>query len=494
MNTLIMFIILFTDCFLSQRSVHQSTQAPESQIYEAERAQNNGLVLLDDSTASSGKFLRMRDSGSISWKVLSDTSQWHELIFRYRAYGGEKEENIIRNGFHYAVGFGIAKDWSLCTTRTYLHKGENTVELKEGSGPIDIDYLKSKPVYIKPTIKPLNNIYYREYPRDLFFTVKRFGRHIQSVTCGARNIRFELSDFTFYEDAVVLKIPREEIIKLDTGKNILKIHFNHHETGEVSVQFVETRKPAGLTIIVPDVGHGSSVLMILPTKKTLLIDCGQDWVRDRVVIPLIQRLGIDTIDYFIITHYHRDHDGGDRGKKIINLFHVENVWDYKSFQTGDEFPLEGTHLKIINSYNDGDEENTRSLSFRMNYNGFVYVHGGDTYEMNQRMMMKRFPNEIEAEVFFANHHFHGSMDVGYVRALNPVIVLLQAQEAIYARNAYMDKFKMATENYFIENNMHYIEDLPAIEVGTVIIRVSSKSDWSYETSKITTDTIPFLLK
>jgi hypothetical protein len=469
-NNPILFTILFAIYFLSQSNVYTLAQTSDKHIYEAEAAKYKGLLLLEDSTASSGKYLRMKDTGRIVWNVLTDTSTWHELTFRYRAFGGDKEEYVIRNGYQYAVGFGRCENWNIHKTRTFLHKGLNDVTLKGSDGKIDVDFLKIVPVDIKPTIKPSRNILYRESPCDLFFKINRYGRRIESVRCGIKNLRFEVSDFPAYEDAVMLRVPQEEILKLQNGNNVLQIHFDKN------------------------IEHGASVLMIFPTRKILLVDCGQDWVRDSILIPLFHRNGIDTIDYFIITHYHKDHDSGDKGEKIKNLFHVGKFWDYHSFRAGDEFDLEGTHVKILNSYEDGDEENTRSLSFKMEYNGFVYQHGADTYHTNQQKMMKRFPNDIEAEVFSANHHFHGSIDVDYVRAVNPALVIIQAQEALYARSAYMDTFKGEIEGYFIKNQKRYIEDLPTYEVGTVIVRVNSKADWTYETAKIGTERIPFLFK
>jgi hypothetical protein len=479
---------------MSHSGINILAQISHKQFYKAETANNKGLLLLKDSTASSGKFLRMKDTGSITWNVLTDTSTWYELVFRYRAFGGEKEEYIVRNGYQYAVGFGICDTWNLYRTRTYLQKGANKIELKESWGNIDIDYLEVEPVNIKPTVKPLHNIFYREAPRDLFFKINRFGRQIESVRYGVNNLRFDLSDFPEYEDAVILRIPEEEIAKLGNGNNLLRIYFDNNIYEEVSVRLVDMGKPAGLTIIAPYVDHGASVLIILPTNKILLVDCGQDWVRDSILIPLLHRMGIDKIDYFIITHYHEDHDSGDKGEKVKNLFHVETFWDYHSFRTCDEFELEGTHVKILNSYEDGEDENTRSLSFKMEYKGFVYVHGSDMYAVNQKMIIDRFPDDIEAEVFCANHHFHGSVDVDYLRAVNPAIVIIQAQQAVYARSAYMKRFKNEIEGYLIGNKKRYIEDLPTWEVGTVIVRVNSKADWSYETSKTAGDKIPFLLK
>jgi len=67
------------------------------------------------------------------------------------------------------------------------------------------------------------------------------------------------------------------------------------------------------------------------------------------------------------------------------------VWDYRSFLPGDTFELGGANFKILNSYESGTDENTRSLAFKMEYNGFVYQHGGDNYASNQEKILRKFP-------------------------------------------------------------------------------------------------------
>ncbi|MBN2088317.1 MBL fold metallo-hydrolase, partial [candidate division KSB1 bacterium] len=289
-------------------------------------------------------------------------------------------------------------------------------------------------------------------------------------------------------------ISKEVLSQLTNGNYTLKLKYADHYSLDFKLYVESTPKPAQLVIIAPDVNHGASVLFILPGGKTMLVDCGQDWIRDQIIIPMLDRHKIQKIYYFFLTHYHDDHDGGDSGKKIRKQYHVEKFYDYKSFTTGETFKLDQVEFKILNTFRDGKDENTRSLSFKMEYNDFIYVHGGDIYAENQQKILRNFPDDIEADAYYANHHFHGSVDVDYLRAVNPVIVLVQAQEAIYARSAYMVNFKEEVEKYLIENNERYIEDLPNLEVGTVVIRVNGKNDWTYETYGDTKNVIVPLIK
>jgi beta-lactamase superfamily II metal-dependent hydrolase/predicted extracellular nuclease len=66
---------------------------------------------------------------------------------------------------------------------------------------------------------------------------------------------------------------------------------------------------SGAHIYFVDVGTGASTLVVSPTGKTLLVDGGPPGSGAKIS-GLLATLGIATIDYTVITHYHIDHMGG----------------------------------------------------------------------------------------------------------------------------------------------------------------------------------------
>jgi len=66
---------------------------------------------------------------------------------------------------------------------------------------------------------------------------------------------------------------------------------------------------SGAHIYFVDVGTGASTLIVSPTGKTLLVDGGPPGSGAKIS-GLLATLGIATIDYTVITHYHIDHMGG----------------------------------------------------------------------------------------------------------------------------------------------------------------------------------------
>lgn len=69
-----------------------------------------------------------------------------------------------------------------------------------------------------------------------------------------------------------------------------------------------------LSVFMIDVGQGDSFLIKFPNGKTALVDAGNTTVffdnGERVIVPLLNYLGIKKIDYGIVTHIDSDHYGG----------------------------------------------------------------------------------------------------------------------------------------------------------------------------------------
>ena len=74
-----------------------------------------------------------------------------------------------------------------------------------------------------------------------------------------------------------------------------------------------------LRVIAVDVGQGDCTLVVTPSGRTILVDgggtsdemaAGDTDVGARIVVPLLQYLGINFLDVLVLTHPHGDHVGG----------------------------------------------------------------------------------------------------------------------------------------------------------------------------------------
>src|SRR5262249_22431114 len=80
---------------------------------------------------------------------------------------------------------------------------------------------------------------------------------------------------------------------------------NNIVANKVSAQSASKAK-----IYFVDIGQGAGTLIVSPTGKTLLIDGGPNGAGNAKIVPLLNTLGINKLDFTVLTHYHIDHDGG----------------------------------------------------------------------------------------------------------------------------------------------------------------------------------------
>lgn len=457
-------------------------QGPIAIMFEFESGHYQNLTVENDSLALGGKYLSMKDSGQVVWNVVVPDSAYYSIQCRYRALGGSKEQILLKNRIEIPIGFSMAEEWNTFSQPFFLNKGDNTIGIKSSWGHMDFDYIEIRSFIIEPQISPLKQTIYKSQDCLLVYKVDNFNQPITKVQLNQQNIDFEIKPYPYQEKSVWVEIPNNALNNLSVGECDLEVFF---DVGSVKSRLLvcESVPTHGLTIVVPDVEHGASVLIKLPTGKNMLIDTGKEWVRDSILIPMFKRNGVDTIHTLILTHYHGDHDSGDKGQLIMEEFHVQNFVDYKTYSTGHVWNTDSVSIKILNSYADGLEENKRSLAFTLEYNGFVYNHGGDTYAVNQKRMLHDFGSENKAHIFFANHHFHGSVLPEYIHQVNPDVVLLQAQEAIYARSAFMVNYKIKSEAFLNSQRTRPVETLVALDLGATVISIQDSVNWWYRTYK-----------
>ncbi|MEW6730990.1 MAG: Calx-beta domain-containing protein [Acidobacteriota bacterium] len=82
-------------------------------------------------------------------------------------------------------------------------------------------------------------------------------------------------------------------------------------------------------IFFVDIGQGAGTLIVSPTGKTLLVDAGPNGNGTNKVIPLLNNLGIASVDFTIVTHYHIDHIAGIT--EVLNANRVAGM----AFDNGD---------------------------------------------------------------------------------------------------------------------------------------------------------------
>jgi competence protein ComEC len=131
-------------------------------------------------------------------------------------------------------------------------------------------------------------------------------------------------------------------------------------------------QPRPLDIYWVDVEGGAATLMIAPSGESLLVDAGWE-VGDRDarrIFAVAQQAGLKRIDYFVLSHFHADHEGGLPA--LAKLIPIGRCFDRGDFiepsnqrwrdgylsvcgdrrtilKVGDRIPLKGVQVDIVAS-------------------------------------------------------------------------------------------------------------------------------------------------
>ena len=369
-------------------------------------------------------------------------------------------------------------------------------------------------------VSPQNNVFDKSNPRDLNFVVHHPKPSLEGIYHQGEPIEyqsFSFVDIVVDEKNLILPFTTKIDISqgffagLETGDHELEFRFENGEKRYCYIEIEAKKKNYAMTITNLNVGHGVAVLIQLPNKN-ILIDTGKEkWTKKRV-IPYLLKQGISTIDYLIITHWHDDHCAGL--EEIQSAFGVKQVWynlskqgkkesgfkHSKIFTVGNEFSIDGANFKVLNAARFNKKKylayksknfdgyvgkNNRSLSFNMEFNGFIYSHGGDIYQHAQKAILNTFgENTVRTHVYHGNHHFHGGVSIDYLKKTDPYLFITPANPAAYNRDAYTQQVMSDVVPYLEKNSKRYIENLFDFEVGNIIISVNDSTDWRYETEYI----------
>lgn len=197
-----------------------------------------------------------------------------------------------------------------------------------------------------------------------------------------------------------------------------------------------------------DVGQGDSYLLSLENNN-ILIDTGGMYFRNGIAkyttIPLLKSLGINKLDYLILSHGDYDHMG--EAVNLINNFKVEKV----IFNCGSYNDLEETLIKKLNkkkikyyscinelNINNNkleflntkiyDNENDNSNVIYFNYNNYKFLFMGDAGIEKEKDILDKY-NLKDIDFLKVGHHgSNTSSSKIFIESINPKYSLISVGE------------------------------------------------------------------
>lgn len=237
-----------------------------------------------------------------------------------------------------------------------------------------------------------------------------------------------------------------------------------------------------LDIFFVDVEGGAATLIVSPAGESVLIDSGFPGKRDAARIARVAReeAGLERLDHYVTTHWHRDHVGGIA--ELVRLLPVARYYGHRIpeplpqdiapplvdawrsvatgpvwLNAGDRLPLrtsgEGPQLQVdvvaadaavlgeapgaaqVRRCERGHEirdedasDNARSLGFRLSYGAFDLFAGGDlTWNVEHKLVCPRPGFAVPVDAYLANHHgADSSNNPVLIEALQPAVAIVNS--------------------------------------------------------------------
>ncbi|MGK9477206.1 DNA internalization-related competence protein ComEC/Rec2 [Melioribacter sp. OK-6-Me] len=208
-----------------------------------------------------------------------------------------------------------------------------------------------------------------------------------------------------------------------------------------------------LSIMAIDVGQGDAFLIRLPDGDYMLIDAGSSTNYfdngKRIIIPLMDFLGIDSIKYGLISHIDNDHYGG-----FISLIKVGRVnYIFKpAVDSSDRLDVElekllrqkgipfeyykkkiikfsNVRLYILNENNDDTilDSNDRSGIIKIVYGNTSFLFTGDASQKIESDLIKSYGKFLQSDVLKVAHHgSNTSTSEKFLKLVNPSYALISA--------------------------------------------------------------------
>lgn len=185
-----------------------------------------------------------------------------------------------------------------------------------------------------------------------------------------------------------------------------------------------------LALVFVDVGQGDATLIRTPTGRWVVVDAGpadERWnAGERVVLPLLRRLGARRIEAMVLSHAHRDHVGGaaaitaalpvgvalEPGEAFVeSTYHawLETLASrgvrWRAVSAGDEWHLDGVRFRVLHPPtawpHAGDDLNEDSTILEVSWGAFRALLMGDAGVVAEAALAGRFG---AADVLKVGHH------------------------------------------------------------------------------------------
>lgn len=275
--------------------------------------------------------------------------------------------------------------------------------------------------------------------------------------------------------------------------------------GKIHYYFMSS-KDLYISLSYNNVKWGDCCLVVFPTGETMLVDSGYHDMGP-LIWRNLERMGVSTLDYMVLSHYHMDHFGGvfgstADGERIVESGFLDHITVKKLFvsevqasgdtayplvhntcqkygietqvlKLGDVLEIGGTTMEVLWPDLSGDDSvgnniedhNNNSLVLRFDYGEHSSLFTGDLYVEGEGKLLAAV-NNTKLDVDFLKVPHHGrntSSSEAFVNAVTPELAVATGRAARGQVDAVYEAVNTTLLNEWDQGYIHIAAD----EEGTM---------------------------
>lgn len=224
------------------------------------------------------------------------------------------------------------------------------------------------------------------------------------------------------------------------------VYDTSNDAGKLTARYI------GLKEYYEDMYPRDCVIYTSPEGLVMMVDCGNQ-VSYLELEPVLERMGIEVIDIFVMSHPHSDHIGSFA--QLAKRYEIRKVYkNYTNYTSGSykramkEIAAHGIEVEVLSEgdsfkfgefvdvqvfwpydgqsvdFSDAGDTNRSCIAMKITYGDSSFWTSGDLYTSDEKTLVEKYGSLLDCDIMKINHHaYKTSSDRAFIDAISPKVAV-----------------------------------------------------------------------